>query len=98
MTLHSTNVTRTDSKRVKVYLLENNEWKDTGTGYCHGEVVSTELVDNKREEAFLLVTNENEPHQVLLRSKLEGNIEYQRQEETLIVWKDVEGKDIALSF
>lgn len=92
-----TNVTRTESKRVKVYVLENNEWKDTGTGYCRGEIMeeSGEVV---RTGAFLLVTNENEPHEVLLRSKLEGNIEYQRQEETLIVWKDVEGKDIALSF
>ncbi|KAL3232405.1 Serine/threonine-protein phosphatase 4 regulatory subunit 3 [Nakaseomyces bracarensis] len=93
----TTNVTRTESKRVKVYVLENNEWKDTGTGYCRGEVMEETGAD-VRKTAFLLVTNENEPHEVLLRSKLEGNIEYQRQEETLIVWKDADGKDIALSF
>lgn len=26
----------TEPKRVKVYILENNEWKDTGTGFCIG--------------------------------------------------------------
>lgn len=98
----------TEPKRVKVYILENNEWKDTGTGFCIGEVTTIETspeVDSKttesveeRKEAHLVVSDEEYPSNILLHSKLEGNIEYQRQEETLIVWKDLLGQDIALSF
>ncbi|CAI4049613.1 hypothetical protein SKDZ_14G1240 [Saccharomyces kudriavzevii ZP591] len=80
-----------EPKRVKVYVLENNEWKDTGTGFCVGEVDESKF-------AYLVVSDEDSPNETLLKSKLEGNIEYQRQEETLIVWKDLAGKDIALSF
>lgn len=98
----------TEPKRVKVYILENNEWKDTGTGFCIGEV-STKDEDpeqnakdtgtkTEKKEAFLVVSDEEYPTNILLRSQLEGNIEYQRQEETLIVWKDLLGHDIALSF
>lgn len=75
----------TEPKRVKVYILENNEWKDTGTGFCIGEV-------DEGKFAYLVVSDEDSPTETLLKSKLEGNIEYQRQEETLIVWKDLGGK------
>lgn len=85
-------ITETEPKRVKAYVLENNEWKDTGTGFCIGKV------EGEKKSAFLVVTNEEAPQEVLLRSRLEGNVEYQRQEETLIVWKDLTGRDIALSF
>ncbi|CCK70777.1 Psy2p KNAG_0F01090 [Huiozyma naganishii CBS 8797] len=108
----------TEPKRVKVYVLENNEWKDTGTGFCTGEIEELRKDEPSGESeagegesgsggepsaetgkcAFLVVNNEECPAETLLRSKLEGNIEYQRQEETLIVWKDVDGHDIALSF
>ncbi|CEP64622.1 Psy2p LALA0_S12e03136g [Lachancea lanzarotensis] len=100
-------VRETDSKRVKVYILEDNEWKDTGTGFCVGKVgeidVLTPVVGVRDEEpgslaAYLVVNDEGSPDKTLLWSKLEGNIEYQRQEETLIVWKDLSGQDIALSF
>ncbi|AMD19186.1 HBR285Cp [Eremothecium sinecaudum] len=82
----------TEPKRVKVYLLENDEWKDTGTGFCVGQC------EQALGCAYLLVRDEEQPDRILLKSKLEGNIEYQRQEETLIVWKDIQGHDIALSF
>ena len=122
--MHSESNSFTDlgPKRVKVYVLENNEWKDSGTGFCTGELVQNEspidtaddatdgdsaalteatdgrdIKENKRS-AYLIVTSEENPSDVLLRSKLEGKIEYQRQEDTLIVWKDLEGRDIALSF
>ncbi|QLL32543.1 hypothetical protein HG536_0D00650 [Torulaspora globosa] len=87
----------TEPRRVKAYVLENNEWKDTGTGFCIGKVDGEDGEGGSRG-AFLVVTNEEASREVLLRSRLEGNIEYQRQEETLIVWKDLTGKDIALSF
>lgn len=104
----------TDPKRVKIYVLEDNEWKDTGTGFCIGKIKQvTKSVSNTPSnntlsnadsseqmitEAYLVVTNEDIPNQILLESKLEGNIEYQKQEETLIVWKDINGDDVALSF
>ncbi|AET40816.1 Psy2p Ecym_6445 [Eremothecium cymbalariae DBVPG len=84
--------TNTEPKRVKVYILEDNEWKDTGTGFCIGQY------EHAAASAYLVVRDEDQPDRVLLKSKLEGNIEYQRQEETLIVWKDIQGQDIALSF
>ncbi|AAS50609.2 ABL162Cp [Eremothecium gossypii ATCC 10895] len=85
-------VASTEPKRVKVYILEDNEWRDTGTGFCTGQC------EQDKPHAYLLVRDEEQPERVLLKSKLEGNIEYQRQEETLIVWKDLQGQDIALSF
>ncbi|SCW03971.1 LAFE_0H03070g1_1 [Lachancea fermentati] len=94
----------TEPKRVKVYILENNEWKDTGTGFCVGRISSNDQESSKRSDkcsnlaAYLMVNDEEAPDRVLLWSRLEGNIEYQRQEETLIVWKDLTGQDIALSF
>lgn len=87
----------TEPKRVKVYILDNNEWKDTGTGFCIGQWHNVNK-DQTEGEAFLLVNDEENPKNVLLKSKLEGNIEYQRQEETLIVWKTIQNQDIALSF
>ncbi|SCU98329.1 LAMI_0F14136g1_1 [Lachancea mirantina] len=87
----------TEPKRVKVYVLEDNEWRDTGTGFCVGHLDGA-CVKNGENGAFLVVTDEELPDNVLLKSKLEGNIEYQRQEETLIVWKDLTCRDIALSF
>lgn len=91
----------TEPKRVKAYVLENNEWRDTGTGFCIGKF--NKHAEPKQDgectaRAYLVVNNEDSPGDVLLKSRLEGNIEYQRQEETLIVWKDIGGRDIALSF
>lgn len=88
----------TTPKRVKAYILENNEWRDTGTGFCVGRLEKENIEGDDGLHAFLVVNNENAPEEVLLKSRLEGNIEYQRQEETLIVWKDLADHDIALSF
>ncbi|KAG0655721.1 Platinum sensitivity protein [Maudiozyma exigua] len=97
----------TEPKRVKVYVLENNEWKDTGTGFCTGEITTTTTIpeditestsNEEKKSAYLVVNNEDSTSSILLKSRLEGNIEYQRQEETLIVWKDLDKNDIALSF
>ncbi|GAV53146.1 hypothetical protein ZYGR_0AI04280 [Zygosaccharomyces rouxii] len=88
----------TTPKRVKAYVLENNEWRDTGTGFCVGRLEKSDVQGDDTLHAFLVVNNEDAPEEILLKSRLEGNIEYQRQEETLIVWKDLAGHDIALSF
>lgn len=80
-------------RRVKVYLLQGEDWLDNGTGYCSGEVLTGP--DNK---PYFIVRNELNPEEIILKSFLEGAIQYQRQQETLIVWTDLSGKDLALSF
>lgn len=79
-------------RRVKVYLLEGDDWLDNGTGYCMGEV------DMETQKAYFVVRNELDASDIILRLCLEGGIQYQRQQETLIVWTDLCGKDLALSF
>lgn len=80
------------ARRVKVYYLQGEDWLDNGTGYCMGEVD----VDSKKP--YFVVRNELDSENVILKSFLEGTIQYQRQQETLIVWTDLTGKDLALSF
>lgn len=79
-------------RRVKVYLLQGEDWLDNGTGYCKGEI------DEETKHPFFLVTNELDENDIILKSFLNGSIQYQRQQETLIVWTDLSGKDLALSF
>jgi len=77
-------------RRVKVYLLED-AWIDNGTGYCFGEIA-----DDKTP--YLIVRNELDQTDILLKAKIEGSITFQRQQDTLIVWTDLENHNIALSF
>lgn len=79
-------------RRVKVYLLQGDDWLDNGTGYCMGKV------DSETHKPYFIVRNELDSEDVILQSYLEGCIQYQRQQETLIVWSDSSGKDLALSF
>ncbi|CAH2350610.1 serine/threonine-protein phosphatase 4 regulatory subunit 3 [[Candida] railenensis] len=79
-------------RRVKVYLLQGEDWIDNGTGYCVGEV------EEESRKPYFLVRNELNTDEIILKSFLEGSIQYQRQQETLIVWTDLSGKDLALSF
>ncbi|KAG7660451.1 PSY2 [[Candida] subhashii] len=79
-------------RRVKVYLLNGEDWIDNGTGYCVGEI------DPESKLPYFLVRNELNSNDIILKSFLEGSIQYQRQQETLIVWTDTSGKDLALSF
>lgn len=79
-------------RRVKVYLLQGDDWLDNGTGYCLGQV------DSETKKPYFIVRNEMDSDDIILKSYLEGYIQYQRQQETLIVWTDLSGKDLALSF
>ncbi|ODV95496.1 hypothetical protein PACTADRAFT_50212 [Pachysolen tannophilus NRRL Y-2460] len=79
-------------RRVKVYLLDGENWIDNGTGYCTGEI------DVKKNLPYFIVRNENDQSDIILKAFIEGSIQYQQQQETLIVWTDSKGKDIALSF
>lgn len=83
---------RSRPRRVKVYLLEGENWLDKGTGYCVGEI------DQVSKQPYFIVRGEDNLDEVVLKSFLEGSIQYQRQQETLIVWTDREGMDLALSF
>lgn len=92
---HSTSLGLTMGKtprRVKVYLLQGEDWLDNGTGFCVGEM------DNETNKPCFIVRNEIDANDIILKSYLEGSIQYQRQQETLIVWTDLKGKDLALSF
>ncbi|KAI9706843.1 MAG: Platinum sensitivity protein [Bogoriella megaspora] len=79
-----------DRKRVKVYELRNNDWYDRGTGFCIGQMVN--------DEARIYVQSEEEPNRMLLETKIQKDDGYQKQQDTLIVWTEPNGVDMALSF
>jgi protein phosphatase 4 regulatory subunit 3 len=79
----------TPPRRVKLYHLADESWSDRGTGYC-----SVTLDPTPRFH----VVDEQEPHEVLLDAPIEGSTQYQRQQDTLIVWTSDDGIDYALSF
>ncbi|KAF1847294.1 DUF625-domain-containing protein [Cucurbitaria berberidis CBS 394.84] len=80
-----------DRKRVKVYELKNNDWFDRGTGFCRGVVTS-------QEEARILVLSEDDQTRQLLETRISKDDGYQKQQDTLIVWTEQNGTDMALSF
>lgn len=80
----------TERKRVKVYELRENDWYDKGTGFC--------VVQAINDEGRICVESEDEPDTTLLEVKVKKDDNYQKQQETLIVWTDQEGVDMALSF
>ena len=65
----------TMKKRVKVYFLENGDWRDVGTGYVSGikKFLTEELEQSMKEEQskpFLLVVDENSPTDSIIMSQL----------------------------
>ncbi|KAI5777665.1 component of IIS longevity pathway SMK-1-domain-containing protein [Geopyxis carbonaria] len=80
----------TTPRRVKVYELRNNDWYDRGTGYCTGQLLN--------DEPHIQVKSEEESDRVLLSTKIIKDDGYQKQQETLIVWTEPQGTDMALSF
>ncbi|KAI8603016.1 component of IIS longevity pathway SMK-1-domain-containing protein [Dissophora ornata] len=80
--------------RVKVYKLSaGNQWIDQGTGHCSCEF------NLDKSEGTLIVQSEDEEDKFLLRTRIRvGEDLYQRQQETLIVWSEENGEDLALSF
>ncbi|KAF2214031.1 hypothetical protein CERZMDRAFT_38458 [Cercospora zeae-maydis SCOH1-5] len=87
-----------DKKRVKVYELKNNDWYDRGTGFCEGKLVSPAGAQTEDLDARVIVTSEEEPERVLLETRIAKDDGYQKQQETLIVWTESNGVDMALSF
>lgn len=80
-----------DRKRVKVYELKNNDWYDRGTGFCAGQVLAN-------DEARIYVQSEDDAQRILLETRISRDDGYQRQQDTLIVWTEPSGIDMALSF
>lgn len=84
------------ARRVKLYQLnDEGQWDDKGTGHvCYQE--------DEGEELLLTVRCEESGND-LLEHRVEGNIDYQRQGETIITWCEVAKEngmpvDLALSF
>ncbi|KAF2862399.1 DUF625-domain-containing protein [Piedraia hortae CBS 480.64] len=84
-----------DRKRVKVYELRNNDWWDRGTGFCSGTLSQAAP---PHFDARIVVSSEDEPQRVLLDTVINRDEGYQKQTETLIVWQEQDGLDMALSF
>ncbi|KAF9934165.1 Platinum sensitivity protein [Linnemannia zychae] len=80
--------------RVKVYRLSaGSQWIDQGTGHCSCEF------NMDKSEGTLIVHSEESDERILLSSRIRvGEDLYQRQQDTLIVWSEDEGVDLALSF
>ncbi|KIW73880.1 hypothetical protein PV04_01962 [Phialophora macrospora] len=79
-----------DKKRVKVYELRDNDWFDRGTGFCTGQVIN--------DEPRIYVESEDQPDRMLLETRIVKDDGYQKQQDTLIVWTETNGMDMALSF
>jgi protein phosphatase-4 regulatory subunit 3 len=76
-------------RRVKLYKLSADKWIDCGTGYCSGKI---------KPIPHFFVINESNTNEILLKSNIQGSTQYQRQQDTLIVWTNDDGIDYALSF
>jgi protein phosphatase-4 regulatory subunit 3 len=87
-----------DRKRVKVYELKNNDWYDRGTGFCTGQYVSQPDSQSDTLDARIVVVSEDEPNRQLLGTPITKDDGYQKQQDTLIVWTENNGVDMALSF
>lgn len=79
-----------ERKRVKVYELKESDWFDRGTGFCAVQAIC--------DDGRILVAAEEVPEQALLDIKIKKDDNYQKQQDTLIVWTDPDGVDMALSF
>lgn len=87
-----------DRKRVKVYELKNNDWYDRGTGFCTGQYFSQPDSQAETLDARVVVVSEDEPNRKLLETQITKDDGYQKQQDTLIVWTENTGVDMALSF
>lgn len=88
-----------ERKRVKVYELRNNDWFDRGTGFCTGQYYTpTETNGVEGPDARILVAAEDDPSNLLLETRIRKDDGYQKQQDTLIVWTESSGVDMALSF
>ena len=62
------------ARRVKIYKLTTSDWVDFGTGFCTG------IYDSERDEAMLVVANEENPEDILLNHFIVAADIYSRQQ------------------
>ncbi|PFH49248.1 hypothetical protein AMATHDRAFT_148063 [Amanita thiersii Skay4041] len=79
-------------KRVKVYELIGSRWVDQGTAFCFGQI------SEDTNEALLVARAERTYDDIILSTAIRADDVYQRQQDTLIVWTELDGVDYALSF
>ena len=79
--------------RVKLYCLSSEyQWDDKGCGYL--QCVRT----NDDGAVRLVVQSETDSNVCLLESDVREETEYKKQQDTLILWTEPDGRDLALSF
>ncbi|CAF1242003.1 unnamed protein product [Rotaria sp. Silwood1] len=79
--------------RVKLYTLnEERQWDDRGTGFV------TCLSPTSSNTSYSIIVKSEIDGSILLESKIQLHTNYQKQQETLIVWSEGEKYDLALSF
>jgi protein phosphatase 4 regulatory subunit 3 len=59
---------------------------------------SNALTDAFQDEPRVFVESEDQPERMLLETKIQKDDGYQKQQDTLIVWTEANGTDMALSF
>lgn len=81
--------------RVKVYELDSaSNWVDKGTG-----TVSVEWVEAKESHCIIIKPEDPAIEGLLMNSSVRQDFNtYSRQQDTLIVWTEPDGTDLALSF
>ncbi|KAK3686825.1 Platinum sensitivity protein [Vermiconidia calcicola] len=87
-----------DRKRVKVYELMSNHWYDRGTGFCTAQYVNSPNSTQESPDARVLVVSEDDPSRKLLETRMTKADRYEKQQDTMIVWTESNGIDMALSF
>jgi protein phosphatase-4 regulatory subunit 3 len=81
--------------RVKVYELDAaSNWVDKGTG-----TASVEWVEAKESSCIIIKPEDQSTEGLLMNSSIRQDFDtYSRQQDTLIVWTEPDGVDLALSF
>ncbi|KAF2677912.1 DUF625-domain-containing protein [Lentithecium fluviatile CBS 122367] len=69
-----------------------------GAPFCDGREDSADMCNHRQEEAKILVASEDDPNRQLLETRISKDDGYQKQQDTLIVWTEQNGTDMALSF
>lgn len=78
---------------MQFYELDSNSgWEDRGTGTCQGDF------HEDTEEARLIGRAQGDTNEILFDCVIHGEDVYQRTQDTLIVWTEPDGRDLALSF
>jgi hypothetical protein len=90
-TLPDVDVNTLAGLRCKVYERRNDDWHDRGTGRC---VCTVEGTYTPR----VLVRSEDNPSFRLIDLRPTTDHGFNKQQDTLLVWKELDGTDMALSF